>query len=190
MKLQAVCEEKIDWRNKACGIHFQCILNLSESDMSAAVMIGANVKQAVPFFGVRNMEASLNFYIEGLGFTMKHSWIPDRAEDNPDGRIRWCWLELGEAALMLQEFCKHGPNVELEGRVGEVPENLGVGVSINFQCQDSLALYREFKSRGVQITKRPFVGNRLWCVNVVDPDGYKLWFNSPTDAPEESEFEE
>lgn len=159
--------------------------------MSTAVMTGANVKQAVPFFGVRNMEASLKFYIEGLGFNMKYWWIPDRAEDNPDGRIRWCWLELGEAALMLQEFRKHGEgNIYLEGQITEVPETLGFGVSINFQCQDSLALYREFKSRGVPIAKKPFVGNRLWCVNVADPDGYKLWFNSPTDAPEESELEE
>jgi uncharacterized glyoxalase superfamily protein PhnB len=137
------------------------------------------------------MEASLNFYIDGLGFKMKYRWIPDRADDNPDGRIRWCWLELGEVALMLQEFRKAGEeNVYLEGRITSVPENLGLGVSINFQCQDSLALYREFKSRGIQIAQKPFVGNGLWCVNVVDPDGYKLWFNSPTDAPEESKLEE
>jgi lactoylglutathione lyase len=158
--------------------------------MSTAVVTGTNVKQAVPFFGVRNMEASLKFYIEGLGFKMKHWWIPDRPADNPDGRIRWCRLELGETALMLQEFCKHGDRVHLEGQVAEIPENLGFGVSINFQCEDSLALYREFKSRGVPIPKKPFVGNRLWCVNVVDPDGYQLWFNSPTDAPEESELQE
>lgn len=159
--------------------------------MSTTPITGANVRQAVPFFGVRNMEASLNFYIDGLGFKMKYRWIPDRADDNPDGRIRWCWLELGEVALMLQEFRKAGEeNVYLEGRITSVPENLGLGVSINFQCQDSLALYREFKSRGIQIAQKPFVGNGLWCVNVVDPDGYKLWFNSPTDAPEESKLEE
>lgn len=159
--------------------------------MSTTPITGANVRQAVPFFGVRNMEASLNFYIDGLGFKMKYRWIPDRADDNPDGRIRWCWLELGEVALMLQEFRKAGEeNVYLEGRITSVPENLGLGVSINFQCQDYLALYREFKSRGIQIAQKPFVGNGLWCVNVVDPDGYKLWFNSPTDAPEESKLEE
>jgi len=159
--------------------------------MSTAVITGANVKQAVPFFGVRNMEASLKFYIEGLGFKMKHWWIPDRPADNPDGRIRWCWLELGEVAIMLQEFHQHGEQqAHTQSQVAPVRENLGLGVSINFQCQDSLALYREFKARGVPIAKKPFVGNRLWCVNVVDPDGYSLWFNSPTDAPEESELEE
>lgn len=159
--------------------------------MSTAPTTSVNVKQAVPFFGVRNMEASLKFYIEGLGFKMKRWWIPDRAEDKPDGRIRWCCLELGEAAVMLQEFLKQGEhNIYLEGQITTIPEELGFGVSINFQCLDSLALYRAFKSRGVQIAKKPFVGNRLWCVNVIDPDGYQLWFNSPTDAQEESELEE
>jgi lactoylglutathione lyase len=159
--------------------------------MSTTAMTGANVKQAVPFFNVRNMEASLKFYMEGLGFKMKYWWIPDRAGDSPDGRIRWCWLELGETALMLQEFRAHGEdNIHLEGKITAIPQELGVGVSINFQCEDSLALYREFKSRGLPIAKKPFVGNHLWCVNVIDPDGYHLWFNSPTDAPEESVLEE
>lgn len=159
--------------------------------MSTTAITTANVKQAVPFFGVRNMEASLKFYIDGLGFKMKRWWIPDRPADHPDGRIHWCWLELGEAAIMLQEFSRHGePKDHTQSQVAAVPENLGLGASINFQCQDSLTLYREFKSRGVSIAKKPFVGNRLWCVNVVDPDGYSLWFSSPTDAPEESELEE
>jgi lactoylglutathione lyase len=30
----------------------------------------------------------------------------------------------------------------------------------------------------------------MWVVCVVDPDGYKLDFQSPTDAPEETELEE
>ena len=148
--------------------------------MASAPSTSANVKQAVPFFGVTNMEASLRFYVDGLGFTMKHSWIPDREEDKPDGRIRWCWLERGGAALMLQEFLPdHRPS-----------ETLGTGVSVCFSCEDALALYREFKSRGITMRKRPFVGNQLWVVPVVDPDGYRLEFESPTDAPEESELPE
>ena len=159
--------------------------------MQTAIEKQINVQQAVPFFGVTDMDASLRFYVDGLGFKMKYRWIPDADDENPEGRIRWCWLELGQAALMLQEFRKSGEhNVYLEGKISRVPENLGAGMSICFQCADSLALYREFKSRGIEIKKRPFVGNHLWCVNVVDPDGYKLWFNSPTDEEEESELEE
>lgn len=58
--------------------------------MTVATITTVNVKQAVPFFGVTNMESSLRFYVDGLGFKMKHQWIPDHAEDHPDGRIRWC----------------------------------------------------------------------------------------------------
>lgn len=146
-----------------------------------------NVKQAVPFFGVTNMETSLKFYMDGLGFKLKYQWTPGAKDGHPEGKIVWCWLELGEAALMLQEFRKQGEhNIYLEGKISEIPKNLGAGVSINFTCEDSLTLYREFKSRAVEIPRRPFVGNGLWCVNVVDPDGYKLWFNSPTKALEES----
>src|SRR6202034_814731 len=144
----------------------------------------ANVKQAVPFFGVTNMEASLRFYVDGLGFKMKRWWIPDQINHQddyePDGKIRWCWLELGEAAIMLQEFLP-------ERKPKDV---LGTGVNVCFQCEDALALYRDFKSRGIQTRKRPTVGNRLWVVAVTDPDGYRMEFSSPTDAPEDTELEE
>jgi lactoylglutathione lyase len=134
----------------------------------------ANVQQAVPFFGVSNMEASLHFYIDGLGFEMANKWTPDG-----DGRVRWCWLQHGNAAIMLQD---HQASKKPEGK-------LGLGVTICFQCKDALAIYREFMARGIE-AQRPFVGNGLWVTSVQDPDGYKLEFASPTDAPEETVFTE
>ena len=142
--------------------------------------MGVNVKQAVPFFGVTDMEASLRFYVDGLGFTKKRQWVPEDDEHYPSsGKIRWCWLELGEAALMLQEFMPQR----------QPKESLGTGASVVFMCTDSLALYREFKSRGIHARNRPSVGNGLWVVPLTDPDGYRIEFSSPTDAPEESELE-
>src|SRR5579859_7394700 len=149
--------------------------------MASSTVISVNVKQAVPFFNVTDMESSLRFYVDGLGFKMKHQWVPDRDEDYPaDGKIRWFWLELGDAAIMLQEFLPQR----------RPKETLGTGASVSFMCEDALALYREFKARGVQTRKRPFVGNRLWVVPLTDPDGYRIEFESPTDAPEESELQE
>ena len=69
-------------------------------------------------------------------------------------------------------------------------EEPGGGVSVSFVCEDALARFREFKSRGVQTRNRPFVGNGLWVVPLADPDGYRIDFASPTDAPEESELKE
>jgi lactoylglutathione lyase len=129
---------------------------------------------------VTNMETSLRFYVQGLGFEMKHWWIPDRAEDKPDGRIRWCRLQRGTVAIMLQEFLPEG----------RPKETLGTGTTICFQCEDALVLYREFRSRGIATRRRPFVGNRLWVVPLSDPDGYRIEFSSPTEAEEESELEE
>lgn len=71
------------------------------SKMPTEVQAAANVKQAVPFFNVTNIEASLRFYIDGLGFKLTNKWMPERC-------IRWCWLELGEVAIMLQEYWRDG----------------------------------------------------------------------------------
>ena len=35
-----------------------------------------NVRLAVPFFNVKDIEASLHFYVKGLGFTITRQWIP------------------------------------------------------------------------------------------------------------------
>jgi lactoylglutathione lyase len=130
----------------------------------------SNVEQGVPFFMVTNMETSLRFYVDGLGFEMTKKWTPR-------GKIEWCWLQLGGAALMLQEY-----------REGRAPEGkLGLGVSVCFQCKDALALYHAFTSRGIQV-RNPFVGNGMWVAIVSDPDGYKLDFESPTDVPEETGY--
>jgi lactoylglutathione lyase len=134
----------------------------------------SNIKQAVPFFGVTDIEASLRFYVTGLGFTITQQWAPE-------GRIRWCWLELGGAALMLQEYWK-------DGQSGGGPAGpLGQGVSICFMCADAIAVYHDAVARGLAAS-RPFVGNRLWVTSLTDPDGYRLDFESATDVPEDTVY--
>jgi lactoylglutathione lyase len=76
---------------------------------------------------------------------------------------------------MLQEFLPDG----------RPKERLGAGASVSFMCEDATALYREFRSRGVQTRNSPSIGNGLWAVPLIDPDGYRIEFASPTDAPEE-----
>ncbi|MGA7916817.1 MAG: VOC family protein [Candidatus Acidiferrales bacterium] len=144
--------------------------------MNVATKAAANVQQVVPFFGVANIQESLRFYVEGLGFQMTKKWIDD-------GKLRWCWLELGGAALMLQERRK-------EGHDSSAPAaKVGEGVSIAFQCQDALAIYRDATARGLA-AQEPFVGNAMWVVLLSDPDGYKLDFESATDVPEETKLSE
>jgi lactoylglutathione lyase len=144
--------------------------------MNPDAKLDTNVREVVPFFAVSSMEESLAYYVDGLGFTMKHKWVVE-------GKIRWCWLVLGGAALMLQEFLKEGHNSWTPtGKVGE-------GVSLCFTCQDALAIYHEVRSRRIEADE-PFVGNAMWVTGLTDPDGYRLFFESPTDTPEETKLSE
>jgi len=144
--------------------------------MSASSPTGANVKQVVPFFCISDMERSLRYYVDGLGFTRTNQWIVN-------GEIRWCWLELGGAALMLQNCAKKILDSMPPGG------KLGQGVSLCFQCEDAIAIYHDVRSRGIEASE-PQVGNGLWDTVLTDPDGYRLHFESPTDVPEETKLSE
>lgn len=129
-----------------------------------------NLKQAVPFFMVTNMERSLEFYVKGLGFDKKLDW-------SPAGNLEWCYLEREAVGLMLQEY-----------RKDFLPQAaLGLGVSICILSHDALKLYHEFTSAGLS-PDEPFVGNGMWVTNVKDPDGYALTFESLTDVAEETKY--
>ncbi len=131
-----------------------------------------NVNEVVPFFAVRDMGKSLAFYVDGLGFEMKTKW-----ED--EGVLRWCRLQIGGAGLMLQQFKTEGHDS------WQFSDNKGEGVSICFFCENAVELYRGLKLRGIDASE-PVVGNGLWVTSVIDPDGYKMSFESPTDVPEET----
>jgi lactoylglutathione lyase len=130
-----------------------------------------NIQLAVPFFMVMNMDTSLQFYIDKLGFIMINQWIPN-------GKIEWCRVQRDGVSLMLQEPRNKEQFNETEK---------GKGISICFQCKDALALYHEFIKNNIEI-KEPFVGNNMWVVCFSDPDGYRLDFESPTDVPEETTY--
>jgi lactoylglutathione lyase len=130
----------------------------------------ANVRTVVPFLSLADMQRSLRYYVDGLGFSIKQEWVID-------GKVRWCWLERGDAALMLQEFPRE--RRDTWGPQGKV----GAGVSLWFICDDTLAMYAEICSRTIDCSE-PQVGNGMCVITLSDPDGYHLNFESPTDTPE------
>jgi len=141
--------------------------------MSSTSNSQSNVKQAVPFFMVKDMESSINFYVKGLGFSITKSWIDK-------GKIKWCWLNIDSAAIMLQEY----------GEKTNVPKDKrGEGVEIFFICEDALAIYAQITSNGISASE-PFVGNKMWVVQVIDSDGYKISFESFTDIAEGTIYSE
>ena len=142
--------------------------------MTPAASPDANVRAVVPFLSVADMQRSFAYYVDGLGFHAKHEWIVE-------GRRRWCWLERGGAALMLQEFPKQGHDSWVpQGAVGE-------GVSLWFICEDAIAMYEELRSRAIDASE-PQVGNGMWTIMLSDPDGYRLNFESATDTPEDTKL--
>ncbi len=128
-----------------------------------------NVKEVVPFLSVSSMERSIHFYIDGLGFEMKNKW-------EPDGQLRWCWLTLGGASLMLQQSLN-------------TPPPAPGGINLTFMCDDAIALYHQYRDRGLNPSE-PEVGNGLWVTHLTDPDGFKLFFESPTDVAEDTKLSE
>jgi lactoylglutathione lyase len=141
--------------------------------LSSIVVPVQNVTAVVPLLMVTNMERSLAFYVDGLGFTIQNRWVPD-------GRLRRCWMSLGGAALMLQEASDSSRKKMTAAGV------LGNGVSLNVSCGDAIAIYRDAATRDIHTLREPQVGNLSWEVVFADPDGYSIHFSSPTDLPEET----
>jgi lactoylglutathione lyase len=128
-----------------------------------------NLKMAVPFLLVTDMDKSLDFYVNGLGFTLANQWTPR-------GKLEWCWLTRDLVSLMLQEPRSQEHPIR-------ITTQKGAGITICTQCEDALTLYFEFRGRNLPTTE-PFVGNNMWVFQVLDPDGYRIEFESATDVPE------
>lgn len=123
---------------------------------------------------VKNIDSSIKFYVSGLGFSMTESWVVQ-------GKLKWCWLAIDNAALMLQEINSEAGDANLqEGKAGD-------GAEVFFICEDALAIYDQIVLNGI-LPSEPFVGNKMWVVSLQDPDGYKISFESFTDVPEETKY--
>jgi catechol 2,3-dioxygenase-like lactoylglutathione lyase family enzyme len=135
----------------------------------------AGVRQAVPLYLVRHMQACIDFYVKGLGFDVTNTWLVD-------GEIRWCWMSMGDAAMMFQELAPAltSPN--------GTDQKLGLGVELCLQCDNALLMYERAMANKLAV-QDPFVGNNMWVVSLRDPDGYKLSFESPTDVPEGTTYQ-
>lgn len=134
-----------------------------------------SVKEVVPFLAVADMSDSITFYVDGLGFQVTNEW-------RPEGELRWCQIRLDGAALMLQSYDRADHDRRFSGKKGE-------GVTLCIFCDDAVDLYHQFTARGIK-AEEPFVGNALWVTSVVDPDGYRIDFESPTDVAEETKLSE
>src|SRR5690242_3398477 len=119
---------------------------------------------ARPVLNVTDVEASLRFYINRLGFT--NPWRYDE-----DGRAHVAQVDRLGCALILADTW---------------PEKIGKGlifISLNFELETQVAaldaLRAEFESKGVPVKEGSW-GYRLLVVD--DLDGNKLFFNYPSET--------
>lgn len=122
---------------------------------------------ARPVLHVTDVEASLRFYVNRLGFTN-----PWRYEE--DGKVRVAQAERQGCALILAD---------------QWPEKVGKGlmfISVNVEQQTREAgiaaldaLRAELEANGVQVKEGSW-GYRLLVVD--DPDGNQLFFNYPNET--------
>ncbi|HET7347507.1 MAG TPA: VOC family protein [Acidobacteriaceae bacterium] len=127
---------------------------------------------ARPVLHVRDVEASLRFYITQLGFTS-----PWRYEE--DGRVRVAQVDREGCAIILADTW---------------PEKIGKGlifISLNLEREAMVtaldALRAEFESRGAAVREGSW-GYRLVVVD--DLDGNQLFFNYPSETPSNTATQE
>ena len=123
---------------------------------------------ARPVLHVTDVEASLCFYVNQLGFTSPWRYAED-------GRVRVAQVERQGCALILSD---------------QWPEKVGKGlmfISLNVEDEAQIAaldaLRVEFEAKGVPV-KEGWWGYRLLVVD--DPDGNQLFFNYPAETASEN----
>jgi uncharacterized glyoxalase superfamily protein PhnB len=119
---------------------------------------------ARPVLHVTDVEASLRFYMDRLGFTS-----PWRYEE--DGRVRVAQAERQGFALILADTWPE--------KVGKGLMFISVNVERDAQIAALDALRAELEAKGVPVKEGSW-GYRLLVID--DPDGNQLFFNYPSET--------
>jgi catechol 2,3-dioxygenase-like lactoylglutathione lyase family enzyme len=124
---------------------------------------------AVPLLQVFDMQTSLKFYCDVLGFQIvdktDHDW--------------WAMIRLGDATLMLNTAYEAG-----ERPPSAHPERVrGHGdVSLYFEFLDLDGLHAHLRSQGYEVNPPVKTSYGLMQMSVRDPDGYELCFTAPLEV--------
>lgn len=122
----------------------------------------SSVETTVPLLVVSDIERSMRFYRDGVGFSVERHWAPD-------GHVAWCWLSLGGASIMLQQ-----------AEPGDRPG--AGGITLYLLCADADEVHAELVRRGTEAAAPEVAFYGMKQVHLRDPDGYALCFESPVDA--------
>lgn len=121
---------------------------------------------------VFDMQKSLSFYCEFLGFEVQQSAGP--ADD-----IGWVLLRHGTIELMLNtQYEKHDrpPKPSSERNVYHAD------TALYFGCEEIDELYEQLNRKGAKVTQPYTTGYGWKAIDTHDPDGYHLCFHWPVKA--------
>jgi uncharacterized glyoxalase superfamily protein PhnB len=123
----------------------------------------AVVKGLTPLIFVEDINRSLAFYTNRLGFELNQEWVPE-------GKLAWCLLTRGTVGFMLQQAGEEDGPATGRGR----------GVCFYFACDDADAMHAEFLANGLSLDPPTVAFYGMKQLMVKDPDGYELCFQNPT----------
>jgi catechol 2,3-dioxygenase-like lactoylglutathione lyase family enzyme len=122
-----------------------------------------NLVTISPFFIVANLQASVAYYVERLGFRLEF--------DGPEGDVYYAGLTREAANIMLKEITPD---------VGPCPNHTRHGWArwdAYIYALDPDSLFAEFTQRGASFVKElSFIDKGLWGFEVADADGYVIAF--------------
>ena len=128
------------------------------------------VRGVTTLLEVYDMQASLRFYRDLLGFEVVHSWgLADQ--------LSWVRLRAGDSSLMLNTAYNAGrrPVSPDATRVSG-----HVDTELYFECADADHAYTYLRARGCDV-KAPVVSyygmKQVW---LQDPDGFQVCLQSPS----------
>jgi glyoxylase I family protein len=131
-----------------------------------------------PLLQVFDMNEAIRFYCDGLGFQVVSSSPTIEA---PEGRFfHWVLLRRGGAELMLNTAYDSGerpPKRDAARWGGHRDTGLFIG------CDDVDEMYRELRAKGLDIERPSVARYGMKQLNVHDPDGFEICFQTPVAEP-------
>jgi len=133
---------------------------------------GARTGKLIPSIGVSDIDRSVSFYRQFFGFRVIDSY-------EVEGHMAWCWLQVGDANLMLQQLSADQ----------QITLNPAIGQSwcMYIRPGDLAGLHEQLSQAGYPVSAiepTPYGASEFF---VTDPDGYELWLSVPAGNGEDDD---
>jgi uncharacterized glyoxalase superfamily protein PhnB len=124
---------------------------------------------------VYDMPRSIRFYRDKLGFE-----VTNTSEKIGEDSFDWAMLRRGQARFMLNTIYDSDEERPTPAPSPEAQSQRDVW--LYFDCADIDEAYTELRSKGVDVSAPEVSYWGMRMMSVVDPDGYRIWFQWPAEG--------